>query len=162
MPTGRLVTDLTQEDFEVRDNGKPQPITVFSKEIQPITLVMMLDRSGSMKGNFRLVDQSARGVRQRLLPHDKAKIGSFAEKMQLDPEEFTSDRKALIKILRTELQQDRADAALERDERRDQRAEGPGRAPRRPALHRRRRQSRELPPNNIAFMDVMRRAQEAT
>ena len=46
---GRLVPDLTREQFEVRDNGKPQPITVFSNEIQPISVIVMLDRSGSMR-----------------------------------------------------------------------------------------------------------------
>jgi len=102
---GRLVPDLTQEDFEIRDEGKAQPITVFSKEVQPITLVMMLDRSGSMRGNFRLVDQSAEAFVNAMQSNDKAKIGSFAEKVQLDPEEFTGDKAALIKILRTRLQQ---------------------------------------------------------
>lgn len=102
---GRLVPDLNQEDFEVRDNGKAVPIAVFSKEVQPITLVMMLDRSGSMRGNFQLVDQSAEAFVRAMQPADKAKIGSFAEKVQLDPEEFTSDQAALIKILRTRLQQ---------------------------------------------------------
>ena len=43
---GRLVPDLAREAFEVRDNGKAQPLTVFSNDIQPITIVMMLDRSG--------------------------------------------------------------------------------------------------------------------
>ena len=102
---GRLVPDLDKEDFEVRDSGKTVPIAVFSKEVQPITLVMMLDRSGSMRGNFQLVDQSAESFVRAMQPHDKAKIGSFAEKVQLDPEEFTSDHSALIKILRTRLQQ---------------------------------------------------------
>lgn len=102
---GRLVPDLNQEDFEVRDGGKTVPIAVFSKEVQPITLVMMLDRSGSMRGNFQLVDQSAEAFVRAMQPADKAKIGSFAEKVQLDPEEFTSDHAALIKILRTRLQQ---------------------------------------------------------
>jgi VWFA-related protein len=41
-----------------------------------------------------------------MLPGDKARIGSFAKYIQIDPEEFTSDRDALIKILNTELQQD--------------------------------------------------------
>jgi VWFA-related protein len=53
--TGRLVPDLTKADFEVFDNGQPQSISVFANDIQPITIVIMLDRSGSMVGNFRLV-----------------------------------------------------------------------------------------------------------
>src|SRR6478735_6285724 len=44
---GRLIPDLVRGDFEVTDNGKPQDLTVFANDIQPITLVMLLDRSGS-------------------------------------------------------------------------------------------------------------------
>src|SRR5687767_10931987 len=35
---GRLVTTLKQPDFEVRDDGKPQPITVFDNSPRPIRL----------------------------------------------------------------------------------------------------------------------------
>ena len=36
---GHLVTDLTRDDFEVLDNGKPQPLTMFVNGEQPITVV---------------------------------------------------------------------------------------------------------------------------
>ena len=101
---GRLVPDLAQDDFEIYDNGKLQSTTVFSSELQPITLVMMLDRSGSMRGNFRLVQAAGEAFVQRLRPDDKARIGSFAGRIQVDPEDFTSDQKELIRILRTEMQ----------------------------------------------------------
>ena len=52
---GRLVTSLAKKDFEVRDEGKPQPITLFDNTPQPIRLVVMLDVSGSMKGNLPLL-----------------------------------------------------------------------------------------------------------
>jgi VWFA-related protein len=101
---GRLVPDLTRDDFEIYDNGKLQPITVFANDIQPITIVVMLDRSGSMKANFRLVEAAGEAFVGRLLPADKARIGSFAVRIQVDPREFTSDKEELIRILRTELQ----------------------------------------------------------
>ena len=44
----RLVPDLTKDDFEVFDNEKPQAITYFDNSIHPITVVVMLDTSGSM------------------------------------------------------------------------------------------------------------------
>jgi Ca-activated chloride channel family protein len=102
--TGRLVPDLTKDDFEIYDNGKLQPITLFATETQPLSVVVMLDRSGSMKESFNLVALGAEEFVKRLLPADKARIGSFATRIQVDPEEFTSDRKTLIDILRSELQ----------------------------------------------------------
>ena len=103
--SGRLLTDLTKDDFEVYDNGKKQTINLFESGVQPITLVMMLDRSGSMAGNFRLVRSAAEQFVGQLLPGDKARIGSFANRIQLDPREFTSSQHDLIQILRTELQE---------------------------------------------------------
>jgi VWFA-related protein len=103
---GRLVPDLERDAFEILDNGKLQPMTVFSSELQPITVVMMLDRSGSMRGNFRLVEAAAEAFVRRLRPDDKARIGSFAGRVQVDPEDFTSSQEELIRILRTELQQE--------------------------------------------------------
>jgi VWFA-related protein len=101
---GRLVTDLTRDDFEVLEDNKPQPLTLFSADIQPISVVMMLDRSGSMKWNFRLVEVAAEQFVRRMLPDDKARIGSFADRVQIDPQEFTSDQDELIRVLRGELQ----------------------------------------------------------
>ena len=102
---GRLVPDLAREDFEIYDNGKLQPLTVFSSDVQPITVVMMLDRSGSMVGNFGLVQAAGEAFVKRLEPADKAKVGSFADKVQIDPETFTSNQDELIRILRTRLQE---------------------------------------------------------
>ena len=101
---GRLVPDLERDAFEIYDNGKIQATTVFSSELQPITVVMMLDRSGSMRGNFRLVEAAAEAFVRRLRPDDKARIGSFAARIQVDPEDFTSDQEQLLRILRSELQ----------------------------------------------------------
>src|SRR4051794_17670538 len=43
---GRIVTTLTKEQFEVRDEGKPQPLTQFDNTPQPIRIIVMLDVSG--------------------------------------------------------------------------------------------------------------------
>jgi VWFA-related protein len=101
---GRLVPDLSRDDFAIDDNGKPQVLTLFANDIQPITLVMLLDRSSSMKPNFSLEEQGAEAFVRAMGPADKARIGSFSKSIQIDPPEFTSDRDALMKILRSDLQ----------------------------------------------------------
>ncbi|MCU0249768.1 MAG: VWA domain-containing protein, partial [Vicinamibacterales bacterium] len=103
---GRLVPDLGQDDFEILDNGKPQTISIFANDIQPIMVVMMLDRSGSMVDNFRRVqEEAAEQFVTRLLPADKARIGSFSYRVQVDPRTFTNDRDELLRILYKELQE---------------------------------------------------------
>jgi VWFA-related protein len=102
--SGRLVPDLDRDRFEVYDNGKPQVISTFASDLQPITIVMLIDRSLSMLSNFTLVEKAAEAFVDRLFPADKARIGSFSDRVQLDPREFTSDKGALRIILKTELQ----------------------------------------------------------
>ena len=158
---GRLIPDLTQADFEVKDGGKPAPITVFSNEVQPISVVMMLDRSGSMRGNFNLVEAAGEAFVRALLPSDKARIGSFAERIQIDPENFTNDTTELIRILRTKLQEqgptplwNSVDASIATLKPQDGRkvvlvftdgADNPG----------------NFKLNNLSFMDISRRAQQS-
>ena len=105
-PGGRLVPNLSRSDFQIDDNGKPQELTVFANDLQPITVVLMLDRSVSMRGNFELVEQAAERFVEALGPADKARIGSFSNRIQVDPRTFTSDRAELIDILRRELQEE--------------------------------------------------------
>jgi Ca-activated chloride channel family protein len=101
---GRLVPDLGRDDFVVDDNGKPQILTLFANDIQPITVVMLLDRSGSMAPNFKLEEAAAQAFVKAMGPQDKARIGSFSKSIQVDPPEFSSDHEALLKILRNDLQ----------------------------------------------------------
>jgi len=102
---GRLVPDLEQDAFEIEDEGKKQDITVFANDIQPITVVVLIDRSGSMEANFDLVREAAEKFVQELMPADKARIGSFSNRIQIDPRTFTSDHDELIEVLRTQLQE---------------------------------------------------------
>ena len=67
-PSGRLVPDLRQEDFVVTDNGKTQRITFFSNEISPFSVVIMLDRSGSMLEHRARVQEAAAAFIGRMLP----------------------------------------------------------------------------------------------
>src|SRR5213593_3457746 len=79
----RLVPDVLQEDFEILDNDKPQPIVFFENQIQPITVVVMLDTSGSMTGTIKLLQEAAEQFLIRLFPGDKAKVGAFNDKIQV-------------------------------------------------------------------------------
>jgi VWFA-related protein len=102
--SGRLVPDLTRDKFQIDDSGKPQELTIFANDIQPITVVMLLDRSTSMRRNFELVEKAAEAFVGVMLPADKARIGSFSDRIQVDPRDFTADHGELLRILRTELQ----------------------------------------------------------
>lgn len=92
---GRLVPDLTKDDFEIYDNDKPQPIVYFENVVQPISVIVMLDTSGSMTGSISLLKQAAEQFLLRLLPDDQGRVGAFNDKIQLSAH-FTKNRDDLI------------------------------------------------------------------
>jgi Ca-activated chloride channel family protein len=96
--SGRLLTDLTRQDFQVLDNGKPQPLTVFDNAPQPIRLVILVDISGSMVGNLPLVREASRQLVQRLAPGDLARVGTFGDRIAITPT-FTRDANTLLAAL---------------------------------------------------------------
>jgi Ca-activated chloride channel homolog len=95
---GRLVTTLSRDDFEVRDEGKPQPITLFDNSPQPIRLIVMLDVSGSMEGNLPLLRAASDALFVRLSPEDRARVGTFGREVEISPT-FTRDVSELRKAL---------------------------------------------------------------
>jgi Ca-activated chloride channel homolog len=97
----RLVPDLEQEDFEVYDNGRLQKLTLFENKNTPITVVVMLDTSGSMTLILDRVKEAAEQFLIRLLPEDTGRVGAFNDKIEFHPEDaFTSDRDLLVRSLR--------------------------------------------------------------
>ena len=92
---GRLVPDLTKDDFEILDNDKVQSIIYFENVIQPITVVVMLDTSGSMTGSISLLKEAAEQFLLRLLPADQGRVGAFNDKIQISAH-FTKNRDELI------------------------------------------------------------------
>ena len=91
---GRLVTTLTKEAFEIRDEGKPQPIALFDNTPQPVRLIELLDVSGSMAGNLPLLRAASDELFARLRPDDVARVGSFGREVVISPE-FTKNLEEL-------------------------------------------------------------------
>ena len=95
---GRLVPNLEQDEFTILDNGKPQDIVFFQNDVQPFTVVVMMDKSGSMTANLDILDRAAEQFILRMLPADKGQVGAFSDKIQLSGT-FTNDRDDLIGAL---------------------------------------------------------------
>jgi VWFA-related protein len=78
---GAFVKDLKKEDFEIREDGRPQEIRLFSRDVDsPMTVALMIDVSGSV-ANIIGIEKAAgsRFLSEVLRPTDKALLAGFAQ-----------------------------------------------------------------------------------
>jgi len=93
---GALIPNLTKDDFEVFENGKPQTIKYFSAETNlPLTLGLLIDSSGSMERNLSTEKVVAGDfLRQVIREKDLAFVLSFDIRAEL-LQDLTSDEHLL-------------------------------------------------------------------
>lgn len=90
---GRFVRDLSREDFQVVEAGKPRPIIDFRRQSDgPIKLALLFDVSGSMRLGSKAVDarQAARHLLSALNATDMAALFTFDSALR-QLHDFTSD-----------------------------------------------------------------------
>jgi VWFA-related protein len=75
----KLIKDLTKDDFIVTDEGQPQPLVSFSHGDEPVTLILLLDISGSMQKYIDEISMEARASLEHLRPGDRVAIMVFAK-----------------------------------------------------------------------------------
>ena len=90
--TKRVIGDLTKEDFELSDNGVRQQISYFSRDELPLSIMLLLDVSGSVRPILHQIRDGALNALQRLKPEDQVAVMAFANTSRL-AQNFTSDRK---------------------------------------------------------------------
>src|ERR1035437_8111234 len=78
---GAYVKDLAKEDFEIKQDGKRQPITHFAREVDsPMTVALLLDVSGSVSNIIGTEKAAAeRFFDEVLRPGDQALLVGFAQ-----------------------------------------------------------------------------------
>jgi len=76
---GVPVAGLTIDDFEVKEDNKPQKISIFDKEsVTPLSIVLAIDASESVFSDERLEREAARKfVRSILRPQDQIDLMEF-------------------------------------------------------------------------------------
>ena len=92
---GALVSDLNADDFEIEDEGKRQPVTVFSRDAQTMAIAILLDRSPSLFGLAERMQKAVNEFVARLLPADRACLGTFSHVVTLEPA-LTNDHNLLL------------------------------------------------------------------
>jgi Ca-activated chloride channel family protein len=81
---GRAVIDLKLEDFELRVDGQPRPISDLSRSEVPVTLALLFDNSESLSAARELEKQAAiKFFRTVIRPIDRAAVYSVATDVDL-------------------------------------------------------------------------------
>lgn len=87
---GRLVTNLTQQNFKVFENKVEQPVRVFRREDIPVSIGLVIDNSGSMAAKRKRVEAAAVELVKASNPRDEVLIVNFNDEAYRDVE-FTND-----------------------------------------------------------------------
>jgi VWFA-related protein len=97
---GMLIPNLTKDDFQVFEDGKPQTIKYFSAESnQPLTLGIMIDTSASQTRVLTIEQEScAAFLHQVLRQKDLAFVINFDTDVNLD-QDFTNNVRDLTRAL---------------------------------------------------------------
>ncbi len=82
------------------EQAKVQTLTYLDTGPLPITVVVMLDTSGSMTLALDLVKSAAEQFLLACSPEDQGMVGAFTDKIEFHPEGFTNSRDELVRSLR--------------------------------------------------------------
>jgi Ca-activated chloride channel homolog len=75
--TAHYVTDLSQDEFTVFEDGVKQDVTFFNRTNLPIALSLLLDTSASMETKLPTAQEAAIGFAKRLRTQDMAEVIDF-------------------------------------------------------------------------------------
>jgi VWFA-related protein len=89
--TGHPVRGLKSADFELLVDDAKQQVTYFSEDQLPLSVVLLLDVSGSVVPFIEQIGQNARAALERLKPEDEVAVMAFAMEQKL-VQDFTKDR----------------------------------------------------------------------
>jgi Ca-activated chloride channel family protein len=95
----RYITDLTEKDFEVYEDGVKQDMTLFNRSNLPVALCLLIDTSSSMEDRMTLAQDAAIGFVHKLRPTDLGEILGFDSRVVI-MQKFTNDTAALEQAIR--------------------------------------------------------------
>jgi len=83
--------DITREDLAVFEDGVEQTIETFQEAVSPVSIVLALDESGSMKKSAEAVKAAARAFVAAIRPEDRLAVIVFGDKSKV-AHAFVTDR----------------------------------------------------------------------
>src|SRR5207344_423709 len=75
----REFVDIAAEDLEVLEDGVAQKVDTFQEAVDPVSIILDLDASGSMKKSAPDVQAAARDFVAAVRPEDNLSLITFAD-----------------------------------------------------------------------------------
>jgi Ca-activated chloride channel homolog len=97
---GRYVSDLTQDDFTIFEDGVKQNIDLFGSVEEPFSVALLLDSSGSTGSALDQIKSAATAFLGNLRPHDRVMVISFNDSVEM-LSELTNDAAKLAAAVRS-------------------------------------------------------------
>lgn len=97
---GRFVPGLEESDFEVYENNVRQELSFFNPEVTPITVLLLLDASTSIRPSVDGVKEAAANFVGKLWDGDQAIVGDFNERVRFSTY-FTDDVDRLVATIQS-------------------------------------------------------------
>jgi Ca-activated chloride channel family protein len=99
-PRGLRVTDVSEQEVAVYEDGVPQQISVFARQRWPITLAVLIDSSNSMHLKLPFAQAAALRLLHTLGPEDRALVAQFDRRLTV-LQDFTTDQSSLEAAVRS-------------------------------------------------------------
>ncbi len=93
---GQILGDLKQDSFELREDGVPQKIEIFSRDELPLNVALVLDLSDSIGPFLEPLRQAALTALSALKPEDEVALFTFSTEAELKVP-FTTDKTEIAK-----------------------------------------------------------------
>ena len=74
---GRYIANLKKDDFQIFEDGVEQKIELFETAEQQVTVILLLDVSGSMFKDLEELTKSASALLGQLRPDDQVMVATF-------------------------------------------------------------------------------------
>jgi Ca-activated chloride channel family protein len=97
--TTRYITDLTEKDFEIFEDGVKQELTLFNRTNLPVALSLLIDTSSSMEDRMATAQDAAIGFVRKLRPTDLGEVIGFDSRAEV-LQKFTNSPTELEQAIR--------------------------------------------------------------
>jgi Ca-activated chloride channel family protein len=97
--SNHYVTDLTDKDFEIYEDGVKQQLIIFNKSNLPVALCLLIDTSSSMEDRMNTAQDAAIGFVRKLRQTDEGEILGFDSRVVV-LQKFTSNANELEQAIK--------------------------------------------------------------